>query len=309
MTTAFLFPGQASQLVGMGKDLSEAYPVARQLYEEADDTLGFSLSAICFDGPMEELCKTSVTQPAVFLHSVVCARLLSEQGVEPSVVAGHSLGEYSALVAAGVLDFGAALQLVHRRGELMQAAGSQRPGAMAAILGVDDEQIVGLCEADEGVVVAANFNAPGQIVISGEADAVARVGVEANEAGAKRVMDLPVSGAFHSALMVPAADELATQLQQASFSAPRASVVTNVSATAETDPQRLQQLLIEQMTAPVRWTDSVKAVVGTGVTGAYEVGPGAVLKGLVRRIDRALEVRSMGTAQELAELGPEVTGA
>ncbi len=249
---------------------------------------------------MEELSKTSVTQPAVFLHSVVCARLLAEQGITPAIVAGHSLGEYSALVAAGVLEFTSALKLVRRRGELMEEAGTVRPGAMSAILGLDDEVVVSLCADDAGVVVAANFNAPGQLVISGEADAVARVGAAAGEAGAKRVVDLPVSGAFHSELMAPAAEEMSQLLRATTFSAPSVPVITNVTAAPETDAGRLQELLVEQMTAPVRWTDSVKAVVAADLTEALEVGPGGVLKGLVRRIDRRLSVRTMGTAEELA---------
>lgn len=303
--TAFLFPGQASQAVGMGKDLCEEYPLARQVFEEADDTVGFALSAVCFDGPMEELSKTSVTQPAVFVHSVVSARLLMGLGVKPSIVAGHSLGEYSALVAAGVIDFSIALRLVRLRGELMEVAGAKRPGAMAAILGVDDKDVVDLCAADEGIVVAANFNAPGQIVISGEVDAVARVGSAASAAGAKRVVDLPVSGAFHSQLMEPAAQELAERLGETTFTAPSVPVVTNAGAAAESDPERLRSLLIKQMTAPVRWTDSVKAVVAAEVDGACEVGPGTVLKGLVRRIDRNLDVRSVGTSQDIAAIAAE----
>ena len=298
--TAFLFPGQASQAVGMGKDLCDTFPLAREMFDMADEILGFGLTEICFGGPMEELSKTSVTQPAVFLHSVVSARLLAEKGMAPTIVAGHSLGEYSALVTAGVLDLSAALRLVRRRGELMQEAGTVRPGAMAAILGVDDAKLVSLCAADAGVVVAANFNAPGQIVISGEAEAVARVGTAASEAGAKRVIDLPVGGAFHSELMQPASEEMAKLLEAAEFSSPTVPVVTNVTAATETDAERLKELLIAQMTAPVRWTDSVKAVVDAGVTHACEVGPGAVLKGLVRRIDRSLEVQTMGTSEEIA---------
>ncbi len=297
---AFLFPGQASQAIGMGKDLFDADALAKSMFEEADDTLGFSLSSVCFEGPMEELSKTSVTQPAVFLHSVICARLLGQAGVAPAIAAGHSLGEYSALVATGVLDFTVALRLVRLRGELMEKAGTQNPGAMSAILGMDDDDIVALCAADEGIVVAANFNAPGQIVISGEVDAVARVGDAAQRAGAKRVVNLPVSGAFHSQLMEPAARELADHLKETAFSAPSVPVVTNASAAAESNPDRLRELLIDQMTAPVRWTDSVKAVVAAGVDGASEVGPGAVLKGLVRRIDKTFTVRSMGTMQDLA---------
>lgn len=300
MTAAFLFPGQASQAVGMGRDLCAAYPMAAELFKAADEALGIGLSAICFEGPIEELSRTSITQPAVFVHSVVCARLLGERGVTPAVVGGHSLGEYSALVAAGVLDFSDALRLVRRRGELMQEAGTVRPGAMAAILGLEDADLVALCTADAGVVVAANFNAPGQIVISGEVEAVARVGAAARDAGAKRVVDLPVSGAFHSELMAPAADEMAGLLADAAFKSPLVPVVTNVTAAAETDPERLRELLIQQMTAPVRWTDCVKSIVGAGVSSAYEVGPGSVLKGLIRRIDRGFEVQAMGTAEEIA---------
>jgi len=239
---AFLFPGQASQQVGMGRDLWERYPEAKALFEEADAALGFSLSALCFDGPEEELRQTAVTQPAVFVHSVAAWKLLAALGAEPACTAGHSLGEYSALVAAGALEFAEGLRLVKRRGELMQQAGAERPGTMAAIIGLDDAQVIDLCAqaAEAGIVVPANFNAPGQLVVSGEEAGVARLGELASQAGAKRVIPLAVSGAFHSPLMEPAARLMEGLLRQAALAAPRVPVISNVAARPVEDPEELR---------------------------------------------------------------------
>jgi [acyl-carrier-protein] S-malonyltransferase len=299
---AFLFPGQASQEVGMGRDLYERFDEARRLFDEADGILGFPLTRVCFDGPMEELSQTQVTQPAVYVHSVIVARLLAAGGVIPEAVAGHSLGEYSALTAAGALDFAAGVALVRRRGELMQQAGQERPGAMSAVLGLDDDVVARLCDEADGVVVPANFNAPGQVVISGEAAAVSAAGAAAEAAGASKVVPLPVSGAFHSPLMQPAAEALAEALEGVSLSPPAVPVIANVTAAAETDPARLRQLLVEQVTAPVRWTESVQSLASMGADSAVESGPGAVLRGLARRITRDIKVSTAATAEEIDKL-------
>ena len=299
---AFLFPGQASQFVGMGADLRERFPEVRELYGEADGILGFELSRLCFQGPMERLSQTEITQPAVYVHSVAAARLLAARGIGPDAVAGHSLGEYSALTAAGVLDFAEGLALVRERGRLMQAAGVARPGRMAAVLGLDDAAVTALCEGIGPQVVPANFNAPGQVVLSGEAAAVQEAMAAAEGAGARRVVELPVSGAFHSPLMAAAAEGLAERLEATPFRPPSVPVVTNVTAAPETDPEALRRLLVEQMTAPVRWTESVQALASMGVESAFEVGPGSVLKGLARRILRDLRVSTAGTAEEMDAL-------
>ena len=302
---AFLFPGQASQTVGMARDLYQQHASVRERFDQADEVLGFKLSEICFEGPEQRLMQTEVTQPAVFVHSVAVCELLSAEGLEPVAVAGHSLGEYSALVAAGALTFEAALALVGPRGKWMQVAGEQRPGAMGAVIGLeDDARIESLCEqaAGVGVVVAANFNAPGQVVVSGEQAAVLRLGELVIEAGAKRFVELPVSGAFHSPLMQPAAEQMKALLQAAPLVAPRVPILSNVSAAPVIDPEQLRTHLIQQITSPVRWTETVRELVAMGVERAYEVGPGTVLKGLLRRIERGLAVACVGTAEELAEL-------
>ena len=286
----------------MGYDLYQRYPEARELFDEADTILGFALTELCFSGPMEKLSQTSVTQPAVYVHSVIVARLLATRGHVPEVVAGHSLGEYSALTAAGVLVFADGVALVHERGRLMQAAGRELPGTMAAILGLEDDEVARLCKEAGPVVVPANFNSPGQVVISGEPDAVLRASEAAARAGASKVVPLPVSGAFHSPLMAPVAQALAMRLEQTTFSPPVVPVVANVTAAPETDPQVLRRLLVEQVTAPVRWTESVLALAGMGVDEAIEAGPGAVLRGLGRRITRDIKVTTAGTADEIDAL-------
>jgi len=283
----------------MGRDLYELSDAVRELFDEADEALGFALTKLCFEGPIEELSQTAVTQPAVFVHSVAATRLLAAGGVQPACVAGHSLGEYSALVAAGVLEFSEALSLVARRAQLMQEAGTRAPGKMAAVIGLDDAAVMELCERAGEAVVPANFNAPGQVVVSGEAAAVEALEGLAREAGAKRVIELQVSGAFHSPLMAPAAQELEDLLKSVALTAPRVPVVTNVAAEAVGDAQALRQQLIQQMTHPVRWTESVRHIAASGVSCAAEVGPGSVLKGLVRRIARDLEVLPAGTAEDI----------
>ena len=301
MGVAFLFPGQASQVVGMARDLYERHELARERFAAADAALGFELSTACFEGPEEQLMQTEVTQPAVFVHSVIACELLQVAGLKPEAVAGHSLGEYSALVAAGALSFEAALALVGPRGKLMQAAGAERAGSMGAVIGLDDDaQVAALCEQVDGVVVVANFNSPGQVVVSGEQTAVANLGELAEAAGAKRFVELAVSGAFHSPLMESAARAMETLIADAPLQVPEMPVLTNVSATPVSDPEMLRSHLIQQITSPVRWTETVRALAGMGIEDAYEVGPGSVLKGLVRRIERDITVTAASTAEEIA---------
>ena len=284
----------------MARDLHEQHAVARNLFAEADGILGYSLSALCFEGPVERLSQTEITQPAVYVHSAIAHQLLAAAGVTADCVAGHSLGEYSAFHAAGVFDFAQGLRLVAERGRLMQEAGDREPGKMVAVVGLGPDAVDELCAdvSDEvSIAVAANFNAPGQIVVSGNVDAVNEFGVKAAEAGAKRVVDLPVSAAFHSCLMAPAAEQMAAFIADAQMLAPAVPVVTNVAAQPVEAVDDLRRQLIDQMTSPVRWTQSVGALSSMGVTAAFEVGPGAVLKGLVRRITPVIEVTTAGTAE------------
>lgn len=285
----YVFPGQGAQYTGMGKDLYDTNPEVRAMMERANEILGFRLTDIMFEGSAEELKQTKVTQPAVFLHSVAMAMAL---GVEPSAVAGHSLGEFSALVVAGAISFEEGLKLVSKRALAMQACCEQQPGGMAAILSLTDEQVEQLCAEVDGVVVAANYNCPGQLVISGEKSAIEAACLKAKEAGARRALPLPVGGAFHSPLMEPAREELARAIAEASFCAPRCPIYQNVDAEPHTDPETIQKNLIAQLTAPVRWTQIVRRMVEDGVEQVTELGPGTVLQGLVKKIAPTLPVES-----------------
>ena len=288
MAKAFVFPGQGSQFPGMCKDLYDAHAEAREMCQAADRLLGFSLTDIMFNGTADDLKQTKVTQPAVFLHSVVAQRLMTIE--KPDMVAGHSLGEFSALVACGALRFEDALLLVSARAQAMQAACEQNPGTMAAVLGLPDEKVVEICESVSGVVVAANFNCPGQIVISGEVEAVDAACVAMKEAGARRALKLPVGGAFHSPLMAPAAEDLKAAILKTDFQKPFCPIYQNVTAKASTAPEEIRENLLKQLTNPVRWTQSVQNMIADGATEFYEFGPGDVLKGMIRKINPDVQV-------------------
>lgn len=280
---AYVFPGQGAQFSGMGADLYEKYPVAKEMFDRADEILGFSISKIMFGGTDEELKQTKVTQPAVFLHSVILAKVLGDN-FRPDMVAGHSLGEFSALVAAGAMSFEDGLRLVSKRAMAMQKACEAVPSTMAAVLNLPDETVEKICGETQGVVVAANYNCPGQLVISGEIPAVDAACEAAKAAGAKRALRLPVGGAFHSPLMEPARAELAAAIAETPFTAPVCPVYQNVSTVGETDPEIIKNNLIAQLTAPVKWTQSVRNMVTDGASEFVEVGPGKVLQGLVKKI-------------------------
>ena len=280
---AFVFPGQGAQFSGMGKDLYDNYTDARQMMLQANDILGFSITDIMFEGSDEDLKQTRVTQPAVFLHSVISAQLMTTY--KPDMVAGHSLGEFSALVAAGVVAWEDALRLVSERALAMQEACELQAGTMAAVLGMADERVAEICNSIEDVVVAANFNCPGQVVISGSLSGVEQACVALKEGGAKRALRLPVGGAFHSPLMQPAAERLEKAILATTFHAPNCPVYQNVSAKGETDKDVIKQQLLQQLTSPVRWTQSVEQMIADGATAFYEFGPGDVLKGLIRKIN------------------------
>ena len=285
---AFVFPGQGSQFSGMCKDLYDAYAEAREMCQAADRLLGFSLTDVMFNGTADDLKETKVTQPAVFLHSVVAQRLMTIE--KPDMVAGHSLGEFSALVACGALRFEDALLLVSARAQAMQAACEANPGTMAAVLGLPDEKVVEICESISGVVVAANFNCPGQVVISGEIEAIDAACVAMKEAGARRALKLPVGGAFHSPLMAPAAEDLKAAILKTEFHKPFCPIYQNVTAKAETNPEIIRENLLKQLTAPVRWTQSVQNMIADGADEFYEFGPGDVLKGMIRKINNEVKV-------------------
>ena len=288
--TAFLFPGQASQYAGMGRDLAEHFPESRQVFDEADAALGFPLAKLCFEGPEEELKLTENTQPAILTVSVAAYRALEKRGVLPDFVAGHSLGEYSALVAAGSLEFSAAVKLVRARGRYMQEAVPSGEGAMAAILGMSPADVAEVCRkaADHEVVAPANLNSPEQIAISGAAAAVKRAIEIASQSGAKRAVMLPVSAPFHCALMEPAQQRLEPDLRAAAFGPLRFPLITNVDAAEVTAGEEARNALVRQVTAPVRWLDSIRDMLDDGVTVFVEVGPGKVLCGLLRQIDRSV---------------------
>jgi len=299
---AFIFPGQGSQKVGMGQALAEAFPVCRDTFAEADAALGEPLARTCFEGPEDRLTLTENTQPAILAVSTAACRLLVSRGIAPSLVAGHSLGEYSANVAAGTFAFGDALKIVRRRGRYMQEAVPVGTGAMAAILGLDADQVARACEeAAEGDVVSpANLNGAGQVVIAGSTAAVARAGERARALGARRVIPLPVSAPFHCALMKPAEARLAPELRAMASAAPRVPIVANVDAEPKRDQASAIEALVAQVSAPVRWEAVVRRLASEGVTTYVEVGPGTVLSGLVRKIHREAAVASFGSPDDLA---------
>ena len=284
---AYIFPGQGAQFTGMGLDLYENSPLAQEYFEKANDILGFSITDIMFEGTAEQLKETKVTQTAIFLHSVILAKVLGDSFL-PEMVAGHSLGELSALVANGVLSFEDGLKLVSKRALAMQKACEIAPSTMAAVLGLEDTIVEETCAKIDGVVVAANYNCPGQLVISGEISAVEKACEILTEKGARRALLLPVGGAFHSPMMQPAREELAAAIKETTFSEPTCPVYQNVPAKAVTNPDEIKENLIAQLTAPVKWTQCVQAMIADGGTEFIEVGPGKVLQGLMRKIDRSV---------------------
>ncbi|MCB0760942.1 MAG: ACP S-malonyltransferase [Flavobacteriales bacterium] len=288
---AYVFPGQGAQFSGMGKDLHDASAAARELFAQADEILGFSISQTMFEGTDEELKQTKVTQPAIFLHSVILSKVMGD-GFQPDMVAGHSLGEFSALVSAGAMNFEDGVKLVSQRAQAMQKACEAEPSTMAAILGLADDIVEQICSETEGVVVAANYNCPGQLVISGSFPAVEAACAKCTEAGAIRAILLPVGGAFHSPLMEPARAELEAAIRNTHFQAPVCPVYQNVVASAVTDPETIQANLVAQLTAPVRWTQTMQNMIADGATEAIEVGPGKVLQGLFKKVDRRFPTSS-----------------
>lgn len=289
MKTAYVFPGQGAQFVGMGKDLYESSPRAKELFEKANEILGFRITDLMFNGTEEDLRQTKVTQPAVFLHSVILA-LTSDDSGKPDMTAGHSLGEFSALVVAGALSFEDGLKLVYKRALAMQKACEVKPSGMAAILALPDEKVEEICASVDEVVVPANYNCPGQIVISGSLEGIEKACELLKQAGAKRALPLKVGGAFHSPLMEPARQELAEAIESTSFSKPACPVYQNVSTIGETDPNVIKANLIAQLTAPVKWTQSVRNMIADGATHFVEFGPGNVLQGLISKIDSNVSV-------------------
>ena len=291
MKHAFVFPGQGSQFLGMAKDHYTNSAFANKIVEQANEILGFRISDIMFEGPEDQLRQTNVTQPAIFLHSIIAFR--SIENIKPDMVAGHSLGEFSALVANGVLSFEEGLNLVAARARAMQRACDQAPGTMAAVLGLADEKVEEICSSIDDVVVAANYNCPGQLVISGSQSGVEKACAAMKEAGAKRALLLPVGGAFHSPLMKVAEEELIGAIEKASFYTPTCPVYQNIVAKAVMEPSEIKQNLIRQLTGPVKWTQSVQAMIADGATRFTEVGPGKVLQGLVQKINKEMQVEGV----------------
>ena len=288
---AYVFPGQGAQFSGMGKDLYDNSDIARAMFDKANEVLGFEITKIMFEGTAEELKETKVTQPAIFLHSTILAATLGD-AFQPDMVAGHSLGELSALVANKTLSFEDGLRLVSKRALAMQAACEAEPSTMAAILGLDDDVVEKVCEEINGIVVAANYNCPGQLVISGAVPAVEEACAKLTEAGARRALMLPVGGAFHSPLMEPAREELAAAIEATTFNQPSCPVYQNVVASAVTDPAEIQTNLVAQLTAPVRWTQTMHSMIADGASEVIEVGPGKVLQGLFKKVDRSFPTSS-----------------
>ena len=295
---AYIFPGQGAQFSGMGLDLYENSKIAQELFEQANKLLGFNITDIMFEGTAEQLVETKVTQPAIFLHSVALAKTLGEN-FKPDMVAGHSLGEFSALVANGTLNFESALLLVSKRAISMQKACELQPSTMAAVLSLEDAIVEKICAEIDGIVVPANYNCPGQLVISGEIDAINKACELLTEAGARRALVLPVGGAFHSPLMEPAREELAAAIENTTFNEPKCPIYQNVTASAVTNAAEIKKNLIAQLTAPVRWTQSIQQMITDGATEFTEIGPGKVLQGLMRKIDR--DVLANGASFQVEE--------
>ena len=294
---AFVFPGQGAQYPSMGKDLFDASDIAKKRFEEANEILGFNISEIMFNGTPEDLKQTKVTQPAIFLHSTILAEVLGDQ-INPDMVAGHSLGEFSAMVVAGGISFADGLKLVSARANAMQEACEATPSTMAAVLGLENKVVEEVCANTDGVVVAANYNCPGQLVISGEIPAVESACSTLSVAGARRALLLPVGGAFHSPLMEPAREKLASAIEATAINELRCPIFQNVSAQAETDIDTIRKNLVSQLTSPVRWTQSMEAMIAYGATSVTEVGPGKVLQGLFKKVDRAFHTASAGLYAE-----------
>ena len=289
---AFIFPGQGAQFPGMGKNLFDTNIIAKKRFEQANAILGFSITKIMFGENTEALKETKVTQPAIFLHSTILSEVMGKR-FDPHMLAGHSLGEFSALVSAGVLSFENGLQLVYERALAMQVACNESPGTMAAIIGLKDDVVESICEKTPGIVIAANYNCPGQLVISGTKEAVKKACITFSEAGARRALHLPVGGAFHSPLMEPAKTRLAKAIENSPFNAPSCPIYQNVSAVGTSNPKIIKSNLIAQLTAPVRWTQTIQQMITDGATHFTEVGPGKVLQGLIKKIDRSIETESV----------------